>query len=60
MEMKRGNQSNIWERRTDVDRQVFRKREGTKEGLEREGITGNYLDQKASPGIKLLNTLFCV
>ena len=40
MEMKRGNQSNIWERRTDVDRQVFRKREGTKEGLEREGITG--------------------
>jgi hypothetical protein len=38
--MDRGNQSNIWERRTEVDREGFIKREGTKEGLEREGISG--------------------
>lgn len=33
--MEKGNQSNIWERRTEVDREEFVKREGTKEGLER-------------------------
>ena len=36
----RGNQNNIWERRTEVDRQGFIKRVGTKDGLEREGISG--------------------
>jgi hypothetical protein len=35
----RGNQSNIWERRTEVDRDGFIKREGTKEGLERKRVS---------------------
>ena len=40
MERKSDYQSNIWERRTEVDRHGFIKRIGTKESLEREGISG--------------------
>ena len=50
---------NVWERRTEGDRVVFIKREGTKESLESEGTIRNYLDEKAWPGmceIKYLHT----
>ena len=40
MERKSDYQSNIWKRRTEVDRHGFIKRIGTKESLEREGISG--------------------
>lgn len=43
----RGNQNNIWERRTEVDRGDFIKREGTKESLASGGTNRNYLDEKA-------------
>ena len=44
---------NIWGRRTEVDRGEFIKRVGTKESLESEGTSRNYLDEKAWPGYEM-------
>lgn len=36
IKIREGNQRDIWERRTEVDRAWDNKKEGTKEGLERK------------------------